>query len=103
MRRVHFHSVLALLLVFTQQVGFAHLASHAAQRLTDQTQQDKTHPSESLCEKCVQFASLGTSPPATPYVLEFVPTKSPQFESVAHSSESRTVAPYQSRAPPVLL
>ncbi|HEY4367586.1 MAG TPA: hypothetical protein VGN07_10185 [Steroidobacteraceae bacterium] len=99
MRRLHLHLLLALLLVFTQQLGAAHLSSHAASQLAQQ--HDKAHSTADPCELCSLFASLGHSLPVTALNWAVVPTHFDYIESVAHSSESQTLLVYQSRAPPL--
>jgi hypothetical protein len=98
MRRLHLHLLLALLLVFAQQVGAAHLASHAAFQFTQQ--HGKTHGTVDPCELCSVFASLGHSLPVTALTWDVLPNHFRFVEPLAHSFESRTLPVYQSRAPP---
>jgi hypothetical protein len=98
MRRLHLHLLLALLLVFTQQVGAAHLSSHAASQLAQH--HDKVHGTVDPCELCSLFASLGHSLPVSALAWDVVPSHFDSVESVARSFQSRTLPVYQSRAPP---
>jgi hypothetical protein len=101
MRRLHLHLLLALLLVFTQQVGAAHLSSHAASQLAQP--HGKAHGTLDPCELCSLFASLGHGLPASSLSWDVVPSHFDSVESVAHSLQSRTLPAYQSRAPPAYL
>ncbi len=100
MRRALSHWLLAILLVFAQEVAVAHLAGHAAERLNDR--QTTTH-TEAYCPKCSMFASFGSSPPSTPLILKFALTHTEHFSAAVYVAATRTVVAYQSRAPPVLI
>jgi uncharacterized protein (UPF0276 family) len=101
MKRLHAHWLLALLLVFAQQVAVVHLAGHAAERLGDR--QTTTHSNDSYCPKCSLYASFGSSPPSAASLLKFERITSAPIAAIAFWSTTRTVVAYQSRAPPVLL
>lgn len=101
MRRLHLHLLLALLLVFAQQVGAAHLSSHAASQFTQQ--HGKAHGTVDPCELCSLFASLGHSLPVAALTWDVLPNHSSPVEALAHSFESRALPFYQSRAPPASL
>jgi len=98
MRRLHLHLLLALLLVFAQHVGAAHLSSHAASQFTQQ--HDKAHGTIDPCGLCSLFASLGHGLSNSTLPWSAVPSHFDPVESVAYPFESRTLPVYQSRAPP---
>jgi hypothetical protein len=101
MRRACSHWLLVFLLVFAQEAAVVHLSQHSAERLGER--QSTTHTSDSYCPKCSQFAGFGSSPPSTALILRLALTPGAHFDAVAYSSETRTVVPYQSRAPPIPL
>jgi hypothetical protein len=91
---------LALLLLFTQQMGFAHAISHLSD-LSSNSVKVKQVPLEKACDHCLAFAQVGSalSSDAGPY------TPPPLAAEVALSRVrqdycSRTVCVFQSRAPP---
>ena len=101
MRRPWQQFVLVALLVFTQQMGVAHLTAHAAERLRDH--QGTTQTDEGSCAKCAAYASFGSSPPSSLQSLARTVVQQPLPVAAATSADSRTVAVYQSRAPPAAL
>jgi hypothetical protein len=98
MRRPWQQFVLVALLVFTQQMGIAHLTAHAAERLRDH--QGTAQTDEGSCAKCAAYASFGSSPPSSLHALARTVVQQPLTVAPATMAESRTVAVYQSRAPP---
>ena len=52
--------LLALALLFAQQVGVAHALHHALENLAQQ-QEDKQSPPSNTCEKCDAYAQLGSA------------------------------------------
>jgi hypothetical protein len=101
MSRLVRHVLLALLLVFAQQAGIAHLTSHATQRLHD-TATTTTDDGTARCAQCVLYASLGTSPvPAitTPDVITPRPTQLPA--AIEQPAGAQPTNAYRSRAPPL--
>lgn len=101
MRRPWQQFVLVALLVFTQQMGVAHLTAHAAERLRDH--QGTTQTDEGSCAKCAAYASFGSSPPSSLQSLARTVVHDPRPVASATVAVSRTVAVYQSRAPPTAL
>lgn len=104
------HVFLAFLLLFTQQIGVAHVYSH----WVDVTQSDSTFSSEEqaehrkriavhkVCAECVsvtQMAAALTSPPVT---IAIVAIGGGVIAAPATLSAcERTVCVFQSRAPPL--
>jgi hypothetical protein len=101
MRRPWQQFVLVALLVFTQQMGVAHLTAHAAERLRDH--QGTTQTDDGSCAKCAAYASFGSSPPPSLQSLAHVVVQELRPVARATVAISRTVAVYQSRAPPTTL
>jgi hypothetical protein len=101
MRRPWQQYVLVALLAFTQQMGVAHLTAHAAERLRDH--QGTTQTDEGSCAKCAAYASFGSSPPASFQSLARAPEQGARLIAPATAAVLRTVAVYQSRAPPIAL
>ncbi|WP_141104059.1 hypothetical protein [Noviherbaspirillum denitrificans] len=63
-RRPTIHVVLALLLLFTQQLGISHAISHLAQAAgaeSARTDSEKQLPDEFQCAKCLAFATVGSA------------------------------------------
>ena len=59
--RVNFFPLLlAFVLLFAQQAGAAHALHHAFEDLTQQ-QEDKQAPHSDTCEKCADYAQLGSA------------------------------------------
>jgi hypothetical protein len=91
---------MALLLLFTQQMGFAHAISHLSD-LNSGSVQVKQIPLEQACDHCLAFAQVGSALgsehvpfKATPIAAEVDPG------SAIHLLCARTVCVFQSRAPP---
>ncbi len=99
MRRQYSHLLLALLLLFTQQVGTAHLAGHSASQITHE--QHQASGTTKLCLQCSLFASVHNSVPSVSYVVELLADHYQVTAAGTPVSESLTLAAYQSRAPPV--
>ncbi len=89
---------LAFVLLFAQQAGWVHAASHLA---SDRAPLEKPLPHSPACEQCVAHAPLGAglvSQPLTPGVVAAVPVPAAPVASVFFP---RPYTPCQSRAPPV--
>ena len=52
--------LLALALLFAQQAGVSHALHHALEHLSQQ-QEDKQAPHSYTCEKCAEYAQLGSA------------------------------------------
>jgi hypothetical protein len=95
-------ALLALLLLLSQQMGYAHAVSHLSDS-THRTRQNKQLPIEQACDQCLAFAQIGSAltshallifEDATPgFIAPFLPT---------HILVHRTVCVFHSRAPPML-
>jgi hypothetical protein len=92
----------AFVLLFAEQAGAAHTLRHVFEDLTQQ-QQDKNAPHSDACEKCANYAHIGSA--LNVVTFEFTP---PQFsgETIQHHRASfrsfHTLAAV-ARGPPVLL
>ena len=97
MRRIFLHSALALLLLLTQQLAFAHLLTHAAQHAA---QHDPGHERAKACAKCLAATHLGDA------VSETAPALSARWSPPAVPAMAARVQrlviihAYRSRAPP---
>jgi hypothetical protein len=94
---------LVFLLLFTQQVGYAHAISHLSNANTSTTKNSQL-PIEQACEHCLVFAQMGsalrTDPiyfAVTPVAAEIPQTRSTQLHFL------QTICVFQSRAPPVFI
>jgi len=109
--------ILALVLLFTQQLGLQHLLSHGlagAQSATqsaatpDQPAADAGHGAEAaaadgLCQACLVLATLGMA--TLPAVLRWLAPRALAAAPVAparRAFSARRSAPYLARAPPTL-
>jgi hypothetical protein len=74
---------LAFVLLFAQQAGAAHALSHAVEDISQH--QDKHLPDSPACEKCANYAQLGSA--LSTGIFDFVP---PQVsnEVIGHSASS---------------
>jgi len=59
-RAIFFPLLLAFVLLFAQQAGAAHALHHAFEDLTQQ-QEGKQAPHSNTCEKCADYAQLGSA------------------------------------------
>lgn len=59
-RTIFFPLLLALALLFAQQAGAAHALRHAFEDLTQQ-HEGKQAPHSNICEKCADYAQLGSA------------------------------------------
>ena len=62
---------LAFVLLFAQQAGAAHAVWHAFEDIS--THQDKQTPHSDACEKCANYAHLGSAMTASP--IDFTPPR----------------------------
>ena len=95
-------ALLAVLLVFCQQVGFAHALTHLNNPTAPRpTRSDTQHPAEKACTGCVMFAQLGAA--LTGSALH-VGVASAEYEQVAITVrvfDPAFIPAYHSRAPPL--
>ena len=94
-----FLALLAALLLFAQQVAYAHTVSHLGGEPPAKEQLGHAQ----LCGKCVSFEKLSSAAPAGvatvfSLALDCAP---PASDALPH--RPRTVVPFHSRAPPVFL
>jgi len=59
-RAIFFPLLFAFVLLFAQQAGAVHSLHHALEDLTQQ-QEDKQAPHSDTCEKCADYAQLGSA------------------------------------------
>lgn len=107
--RPFLHVLLALLLMFSQQAGFAHALSHLS-NLSNPADRNgqaagadhgKKTPPEDRCAQCLAFAHLGASPPAEGPRLPAVPADEARAVPTSPASiGARPLRAFQSRAPP---
>lgn len=97
MRRIFLHSALALLLLITQQLAFAHLLTHASQH---SAQHDPGHERAKACAKCLAAAHLGDAVSGTAPALN-ARWSPPPVSAMAPLVQRRVlIHAYRSRAPP---
>jgi hypothetical protein len=90
---------LAFALLFAQQVGAEHTLSHAFEELS---QKDKQAPHSTACEKCNDYAQLGSALTVDAYVL---PLPHASVEVVRHFADSFHyfhILAAEARGPPTL-
>jgi hypothetical protein len=91
---------LALLLLFTQQMGFAHAISHLSD-LSSSSVKVKQVPLEQACDHCLAFAQVGSA--LTNDTGPYQATSQDAEVALARATPdycARTVCVFQSRAPP---
>ena len=86
---------LAFALLFAQQAGAAHAFSHAVER-----QQDKQAPDSPACDKCEQYAQMGSALHAAPLDLPFANATSASAPQQANSLHSADILAAAARGPP---
>jgi hypothetical protein len=94
--------LLALLLLGSQQMGFAHAVSHLSDN-SRHTQQNKQLPIEQVCDQCLAFAQIGSA--LTNLALLVLADAAPVSVPLPHVSPvllPRAPCVFHSRAPPVL-
>jgi hypothetical protein len=93
---------MALLLLFTQQMGFAHAISHLSE-LNSGSVQVKQMPPEQACDHCLAFAQVGSALGSDPASFKATAIAAEvALGSVTKGCISRTVCVFQSRAPPAV-
>lgn len=94
---------LALLLLLTQQMGFAHAISHVGDRDANSSR-SKQLPAKLACDHCQAFAQLASPLASAVDPCVFMPPAPEQGQSmVAQARVARTVCVFESRAPPACL
>jgi hypothetical protein len=97
----HFTAIfLALLLLLTQQMGFAHAISHLSD-FSSSSVKVKQVPSEQVCEHCLAFAQVGSALSSDAGLFQATPL-APEvaLPRATQTYVARTVCVFQSRAPP---
>ncbi len=94
--------LLAALLVFAQQGAYVHALTHLDDTLGGQQQSSKGLPHSHACDKCVEYAGVGSAAASTPPVIAFHcdPVASPPALRLVFRSEASV--PYLGRGPPFL-
>ncbi len=103
LRKIIFPLILSLLLLGTQQMGWAHALSHFADGSTS-TSQGKQGTAEKICEQCLAFAQLGAGLQGPTSRLPAIPLE--VFIAPVHAERSihaRVQSGFRSRAPPLPL
>lgn len=89
---------LAFVLLFAQQAGWVHAASHLA---SDRAPAEKQLPHSPACEQCVAHAPLGAGLVSQPPILGVAAAVPVPAACVASVFVPRPYTPCRSRAPPV--
>ena len=102
--RAFIHFWLAFLLLFAQSGAIAHSVTHFADDVPSHSRHDKQLPHSPVCDKCVVYAEIGGSIPATAHFFT-----AQQLDAVALYASlpvfflSPANRGYSSRAPPRLV
>jgi hypothetical protein len=91
--------VLSLLLLQAQHATFAHVVSHAGDKVPAKEQLAHSK----LCGKCVNFEKLSNALPITDAALLSLAVSHARPATPAYHHDPRTFVGFLSRAPPVLL
>ena len=96
--------LLACLLAFIQQAGFAHALSHLASPNSQQsTRNDAPHPAEKVCLECMAFAQLGAGLTGQAPAAAVAPPPVAVAEAPARIFDPQFIPAFRSRAPPPLV
>ena len=96
--------LLACLLVFIQQAGFAHALSHLASPNSRQPiRNDAPHPAEKVCIECVAFAQLGAGLTGQAVAPAVALPPVAAAEAPARIFDLQFIPVFRSRAPPSLV
>jgi hypothetical protein len=99
-RHILLRLLLALTLLFSQQVAMAHAMSHLSGSHLDAS--GKQVPADDYCGDCLSAAQLGSAAnnTAAPMPADAGPVIAPSLH-VAHAFLAGTACAFQSRAPPL--
>ncbi len=86
---------LAFALLFAQQAGAAHAFSHALEQ-----QQGKQAPDAPACDKCEQYAQMGSALGAAPACLPLAATAGEALPQHRNTLVSRNLLAADARGPP---
>jgi hypothetical protein len=100
MRRIFMHSTLALLLLVTQQLAYAHLVTHASQHAAAH---DPGHERAKACAKCLAAAHLADAVNDTAPALSAHWAPPPVSAMAPRVQRLTLIHAYRSRAPPTAL
>ena len=96
-------ALLALLLLLSQQLGFAHAVSHISDPPRYSTSHGKQLPIEQACEQCLAFAQIGSALPTHVFSLTVDTARDAAIPATSSSVlYPRPIRAFQSRAPPRL-
>lgn len=100
--RLFFPALLALVLLLSQQMGYAHDISHLSDTSRN-TSQNKQLPAEQVCDQCLAFAQIGAALTSQPvgFFADRIPGAAP-LVGLTQIVAPRTVCVFHSRAPPPL-
>lgn len=98
-------TLLIALLVFCQQLGFAHALTHLGNATSPNaprpTRSDTQHPAEKACSTCLLHAQLSTSLPGAVATISVIHVADSPATFALRWFAPEFVAVFQSRAPPV--
>ncbi|MGB8694717.1 MAG: hypothetical protein WCD08_14520 [Steroidobacteraceae bacterium] len=100
MRRIFMHSTLALLLLLTQQLAYAHLVTHASQHAATH---DPGHERAKACAKCLAATHLADAVSGTATALGAHWAPPPVSAMAPRVQQLIFIHAYRSRAPPSVL
>jgi hypothetical protein len=98
-RTLFFPLLLALVLLFAQQAGATHALHHALEDLTQQ-QDGKQAPNSSACEKCADYAQLGSALSVGAYDFTPLQVSNEAVQQRTISFRSVHTLPAVARGPP---
>ena len=98
-RAIFFPLLLAFVLLFAQQAGVTHTLRHALEDLAQQ-QKDKQAPHSNICEKCADYAQLGSALDIGAYHFILLPASDETVQHRATPARSTHTLPAVARGPP---
>ncbi len=101
LRRLFLTLTLALLFGLGQQGALVHAVGHLADLQQHDRQQDKSHHN-SVCDKCVVYAELGSAVGSASFDLPTASSSPVSILTCTLRSRSILHQPYTARAPPLL-
>lgn len=101
MTRLPLLLLLALVLLFAQQGAALHALSHLAERLPEQSRQDKQLPHSPACDKCVVYAEVEGALASGGMPLPFVAAPAFVAATMPAARLSCLDRAYHARAPPL--
>jgi hypothetical protein len=98
-RAIFFPLLLTFVLLFAQQTGTAHSLRHALEDLAQQ-QENKQAPHSSTCEKCADYAQLGSALNVGAYDFIPLPVSGETIQQFTLSFRSAHILAAAARGPP---